>query len=412
MYVLPKRKKLFMAARSIICYAGFWLAKAQKGTGKVIADLMLLIVGEQSFNSSSLDYLISSLDKFNQTLEQYWEENRELDLYVAISTIADDLEGFFTSPPQSLMIETANWIVEKTISIKGLPINDISLSVCNRQRKQSFFGKITTQEGHQNYPLQALLPLLNFTLTAAVAQVGDGVKRQIRGGPIGCPLSPAWCVAVATKCELDFLSSHVSYKHTRCKLWQVVRYVDNRYVLSLRVNGQVQLPIELFDPKFYGETIVLKPESKEVLLGTQLLISQEDHSVTIQDPPRIECRYVVIGFPAQYHTGIELEQGHWWRYRTAETASSEKSIMSAFVGRLHLARRSSFPKVRVEQAISRLVFVYKLLGFSSNVLCKYLKRFFKKQPTCVGDHWTRTVIELLRTNNLQSIHSLGGPEHK
>ena len=69
-YVLAKRKKLFMKARCIIAYAGFWAAKFQRAMGKVISDLQRLIIEHDHFDCPSLDELMCKVQRFNDSLSE------------------------------------------------------------------------------------------------------------------------------------------------------------------------------------------------------------------------------------------------------------------------------------------------------------------------------------------------------
>ena len=405
-YILAKRKSEFLKARSIICYHEFFFARMQRALGKVIYELTSEFIQDESFNCRSLDEVIAKLRDFNGTIDRFWDTNQGADVSVAIFTLADDLAGFFPAPPQKVMVRAAEWLCEQLVARKNCSLEDITISVCLDESKPAFFGKKKTSNNHRTFFMEFFLPLLLLVLECAVCDVRGTSKRQIRGGPIGAPVSPPWLILVVTLREHLWLSALESNRRDRFKTWSVARYVDNRYVLALKVAGHTELPIELFDSKFYGETVQLEPESRSVLVGTELLIPSAEVS-TMFTPPRIECRYVVMGFPSTFHQGQTIDIAHLWRYRSPFSGSSRQNLMGAFLARLHLAKRASFPTKRCEEAIARLTTVYLMMGYPNKWLCSSLERFLKAH-VCTSINWKIRFLGFLRSNDTVSLHRLGG----
>ena len=407
-YVLAKRKKLFMKARCIIAYAGFWAAKFQRAMGKVISDLQHLIIEHDHFDCPSLDELMRKVQLFTESLSDTWEKNASNYSTFSLQILADDLEGFFPSPPHELMLASGAWLVERICDVKGRAPHEICISVSSRNKCSSFFGRRTTEEKHQAFPLDLLLPLMQLTLDVALCNVLGTVKRQIRGAPIGCPCSPQWMLLVVCRREYLWLQG-IQHRILRHHSWQVVRYVDNRLAFYLEINNEKQMPVELFDEKFYGETIVLKPEPKDAIIGAQLFVKNQKGTPALHRAPQIECRFVVLGFPPTYSWGQKLAVEELWRYRTWECAASKRNLLSAFVARLHLACRASFPTFRACEAICRVVLVYIMLGYPPQELCKSLRKFCRgKTSHVIPKSFQLRVNDILYRRDYATLHALGG----
>ena len=404
-YILAKRKAEFLKARSIICYHQFFFSKAQRALGKVIAELMQELIGDSCFNCRSLDEVVCRLLKFNDFIDEFWEENKALDVAVQIYTLADDLAGFFPSPPQSVMVRAVDWILERTLEKKNRPLHEIKVSVAMKATKPGFWGYRSTEYHHKAFHMEFFKPLLLHVLESAVCDVRGSCKRQIRGGPIGAPVSPPWLILVVSLREHLWLQALKSNRVDRLHKWEVIRYVDNRYMVALRVAGHTEVPIELFDTKFYGQTVVLEPESRDVLVGTELLIPSQQFS-TLLDRPRIQCRYVVQGYPESYSPGDSISTNHQWRYRSPLSGASQSNLMAAFTARLHLARRASFPPEKCQQSIARLCTVYLMLQYPCRWITQALQRFLKKHK-CVDELWKQVICKAISNGDITTVHRLG-----
>ena len=169
------------------------------------------------------------------------------------------------------------------------------------------------------------------------------------------------------------------------------------------------MPVELFNEKFYGETIVLKPEPKDAIIGAQLFVTNQKGIPALHRAPQIECRFVVLGFPPSYSWGQKLAVEELWRYRTWECAASKRNLLSAFVARLHLASRASFPTFRACEAICRVVLVYIMLGYPPQELCKSLRKFCRgKTSQVIPKSFQLRVNDILYRRDYATLHALGG----
>ena len=410
-YVLIKRKKEFEKARSIIGYHAYFMAKIQRALGRVILDLLELTFGCASFNCPSIDHVMGKLRQFSRMVDDAWSASRSKPTKIQVEIHADDLAGFFPSPPQWAMVRAAEWLLERICQLKGCPPHQIRTSVSLGTKTKCFFGKYVTTSNHKTFHFSFFLELLTFSLEAAVCDVYGEVKKQIRGGPIGSPLSPAWLTLLVCLEEYKWLHGNLHNPSMRFKTWDTIRYVDNRLVLSLCFDGINSTPKELFNDHFYGESVILEPEPKTSLVGSELLfeINVAQYS-GLQRRPALEVRYIVAGFPEVFRPDDKIDSAELWRDRPHDVAASKTSLLVGFIGRLHLAVRGSFPRSRQQEAIARVIFVFLTLGYGPNLLMKPLVKFLRSQAmsNTISSDWSTAVRQAVQQNNRALVHLWGG----
>ena len=243
--------------------------------------------------------------------------------------------------------------------------------------------------------------MLQFSLDCSIVQVEGTVYRQIRGGTIGSPLSPPWLISTichAEKCWIDSLSQPFCLRGVT---WDCIRYADNRYVMSFSVNGINCAPESLYKTDFYCGAVVFEAEDKSKLVGTQIF----KYDGPLQCP-RFEARYVVDGFPATYT--LRMAEDEVFKYRSPSAAATKSNLMSAFVGRLYLAWRLSFPLRRKHQAISRVIFVYVMMEYPILWIKQKTHKFLRRNMPAESGNWARRVDACVRDRNWSILHELGG----
>ena len=400
-YVLMKRKKAFQQARSIIQYHAFFVYKLLRATGRVMSELTTLVIGEQCWNVPSAALLINKLESWNDVMAKNFDLiGRSAD--VRLSAHADDLVGFFPSMSQQQMISSAQWLIDSYIALKNKSLDQLTISVSVGTNRPAFAGRMKFNEHNQRpFLLEYLLPVCEFSIEASIVVVDNQVYRQIRGGTIGSPLSPPWLIATICHAEKNWIDSLQAPLSLRGTTWECIRYADNRYVMSLIVNGIRCAPDSLFREDFYGGSVVLEPEDKSKLVGSQIF--------KIDGPlrcPRFEARYVVDGFPASYTLNISDEEA--FKYRTPTAAATKSNLMSAFVGRLHLAWRLSFPLVRKKQATVRVIFVYVMMKYPKQWIRQKTSKFLRKHLEAASLAWARHLADCVSNNDWSTLHALGG----
>ena len=413
--VFPKRKKTFMAARCIISYAGYYLATTCKALGRIMSDMMPAVFDDQTFNSPTVQDMIDQLRKWNDAMTAVSRLLKEDKCTIEFEIIADDLEGFFPSAEQELMMKSAQWFLERLCNMYQSSPEDLCLAVSLKNKERCFRGTYRTASTHKSFYMRFFLPLLEHTLEAALAEVKGRTIRQIRGGPIGAPSSPAWLVLTVSLKDYVWLNSlrppssicqFNCRNELRGKVWNVCRYVDNRVVLGLKIQGQSTIPFDLRDQGFYGDAIKLAPEDKHKLVGAQLILPDRQWRSSDIAMPALQCRFYVDGFPEHYAENWSLPPGSRWQYRTPMSASSQSSLFSALHSRLHLAWRTSYPPQRTAEALARIAFLYVHLGYQPQTLALKFERFMKNRG--IPSRFASDLVKAILRSDCKSLHCLGG----
>ena len=400
-YVLVKRKKNWSTARCIVQYNDFFLSKALKATGRILTLLTSEVFNENTFNCTTVDSLLKQVTDWNQSAEfmhKHLGQHSDVQLHVH----ADDLVGFFPSVDQGDMIACAEYALESFCRTKGRPPHELVISVPTHAACQCFSGKYDGEGSHRPFFLEFLLPFLRYSLEASVLEYAGDVIRQHRGGPIGSPCSPPWLILCVCRAEYNWINSLTPPSSLRGKWWQTSRYVDNRFTVSLAVNGHIMAPASLFSKTFYGKAVILEEEEKSRLCGADILkcISRSGAFV-------LETRYFVEGYPDVLPQNRALAEELQWKYRTPSSASTKSSLMSAFNARLHLSKRLSSTPERRRQAICRVCTVYLLLGYRGSWLSSYFFKFAHTHLRDASAEWIRDTANALRNGDIVTIHEGG-----
>ena len=109
--------------------------------------------------------------------------------------------------------------------------------------------------------------IIRASLDMTQFSIGTAVFQQIRGSPMGSPLSPALCLMVVALSEEVWFRTFESQLSTMDLTSRCLRYVDNR--LCLPDSSWLTEPaFDLFlHPDFYGKPIVLETEPDQEFLG-------------------------------------------------------------------------------------------------------------------------------------------------
>ena len=112
--------------------------------------------------------------------------------------------------------------------------------------------------------------LLSTAADMQTFRLGHRCVRQLRGSPMGSPLSPALCLMVVSISEQIWSINFKTILTNHHLFIRHIRYVDNRLIL-----GDSRLrdlpPYEvLLDKGFYGKLIVLETETDQEFLGFML----------------------------------------------------------------------------------------------------------------------------------------------
>ena len=256
-----------------------------------------------------------------------------------------DLAGFFTSIDTDRFI--ASWRLtlqflstlmntdpDEIISVKATPGNNTGDVVKGRTcRTLNVTRKIFIRDIER---------IILMSLKMTHFSIGTTVFEQIRGSPMGSPLSPALCMMVVA------LSEEIWYKTYRTTLSnmdltaRLLRYVDNRLCLSDPSWDYEICFANFLHPEFYGHPIILETEPDQEFLG--FCIEFEPFALRYS-PPR-DFNQVMAPF----------------------SASPLAVQLSGFVSRLFLVAKCAHPAHERTRGFAALHRLYRSAGFTESDL--------------------------------------------
>ena len=252
-----------------------------------------------------------------------------------------DLAGFFTS------IDTDRFVTSWHLTLHFLS------STMNTQPGELFSVKPSTgnQPGDvvkgracrvlnvtRKIYIRDVEPIIRASLDMTQFSIGTAVFHQIRGSPIGSPLSPAlyalWWSPSLKKCGSALMNPSLVNMDLASRL---LRYVDNR--LCLLDPGWLPEPAfqNFVHPDFYGSPIILETEPDQEFLG---FILEFDPFTLRYSPPR-DLNQVMAPF----------------------SASPLSVQLSGFVSRLLLVAKCAHPSSEQFRGFAALHRLYRLAGF-------------------------------------------------
>ena len=208
-------------------------------------------------------------------------------------------------------------------------------SFCSRCQK-------TATRSVKTLRLHDLEPLCQLSFDASVFCHLGRTFRQVRGSAIGNQVSPILCdIAVsyrehhwAQTCERFLMQSRLPL--------HIVRYVDNRLVLTdRRLLRQPDLQLFLSD-NFYEHPVDLEAVDNGEYLG-----------VSLQQPQ------LRLAFQQPFED---------WKFKHARSANTSAQRLAAFRSRLRMAVKYTFPVDQKIQDVRTLVQLYLKRGFTAKEL--------------------------------------------
>ena len=188
---MPKRKKQFDCARSIIAYSGSTLERLLASTASVLEQLYQKAFGRNQFGYRDNLKIWSDLHDFLQEMpmKQY-------------ALLNDDLVGFFTSIPQEDITAAVNYCLQLYVT-KFPPqqgnTTNMSFTVDDTHHAQdvgaqfrTFRGKWWTAKStvRKTIRLQDIIPIVQLSIKSNVFTCIGRFWQQIRGTAIGNQISP------------------------------------------------------------------------------------------------------------------------------------------------------------------------------------------------------------------------------
>ena len=309
-YVLPKRKKQFLAGRPIV---SFFTAPFRPMLN-CIAKMIYHLLPKAFFTSIDTDRFI---DSWRLTLKF---------LSSTMSTTPDEI-----------------------ISVKATPTNTTGDVVKGRTcRTLNLTRKIFIRDIER---------IILMSLKMTQFSIGTSVYAQIRGSPMGSPLSPALCMMVVALSEEIWYQTYSTTLATMDLSSRLLRYVDNRLCLADPSWDYEICFANFLHPEFYGKPIILETEPDQEFLG--FCIEFEPFALRYS-PPR-DFNQVMAPFSASPLT-VQL---------------------SGFVSRLFLVAKCAHPTTEQARGFAALHRLYRKAGFSETDLVsasKPIRKYLHTKP--------------------------------
>ncbi|CAK9100709.1 unnamed protein product, partial [Durusdinium trenchii] len=227
-YVLPKRKKQFTQGRPIV-----------------------------SFVSAPFRPMLNCVAKLLYNL-------------IALAFPHNLAKGFFTSIDTSRFVDSW-YLTLRYLSSKMSTGPDEILSV--NPKKGNTPGDVVkgracrTLNVTRKIYIRDIESIITMSLQMTQFSIGNKVFEQIRGSPMGSPLSPALCLMVVALSEEVWYRTFQTTLATLDLSSRLLRYVDNRLCLVNRSWLDDPAFTTFLHPMFYGEPIVLETEPDQEFLG-------------------------------------------------------------------------------------------------------------------------------------------------
>ena len=324
-YILAKKKKDFTSGRPIISFVDAPFRPMLNILARLLFQLIPIACPDH-FATGDVYHLL-------QILRQA-PEHGSLRLY------NQDLAGFFTSIDQQRFLGAWSMLLDLLRPHMNVSETEVFSVYPGRFNNPGDLIKGRTFR-RLNVTRKILIKDIPSLLTTALNMqtfcLGQRCLPQLRGSPMGSPLSPALCLMVVSISEQIWATSFKSVLTNHHLFVRNIRYVDNRLVLG---DPQIQRlpPYEvLLDDGFYGKPIVLETEPDQEFLGFML------------ETNPLELIYFGPTNVSQVLSPF--------------SASPPKVLLSGFRSRCHIVVNGAFPAHRVQQGLAQLVDLYSIAGF-------------------------------------------------
>ena len=254
-YVLPKRKKQFLSGRPIVSLFTAPFRPMLNCIAKLIYQLLPVAFPHNLAKGDVFELI--------QLLKQ-----GDFDSHPTPQVHNQDLAGFFTSIDTDRFV--TSWhltlhFLSSTMNTQPDELFSVKPSVGNQQGDVVKGRTCRTLNVTRKIYIRDIEPIIRASLEMTQFSIGTAVFQQIRGSPMGSPLSPALCLMVVALSEEVWYRTYESQLSTMDLTSRCLRYVDNR--LCLPDSSWVTEPaFELFlHPDFYGKPIVLETEPDQAV---------------------------------------------------------------------------------------------------------------------------------------------------
>ena len=272
MHVLPKRKKQFLSGRPIVSFFTAPFRPMLNCIAKMIYHLLPQAFPHNLAKGDVFDLikLLKNTDFDNLPTPRI--HNQDL--------ASIDTERFIDSWRLTLkyLSSTMSTDPDEIISVKATTGNTTGDVVKGRTcRTLNVTRKIFICDIER---------IILMSLKMTQFSIGTSVYEQIRGSPMGSPLSPALCMMVVALSEEIWYQTYHTTLATMDLSARLLRYVDNRLCLA-DPSWDYEISFTNFlHPEFYGNPIILETEPDQEFLG--FCIEFEPFARALQPSTRLQ----------------------------------------------------------------------------------------------------------------------------
>ena len=331
-YVLPKRKKQFLAGRPIVSFFTAPFRPMLNCIAKMIYHLLPQAFPHNLAKGDVFDLikLLKDTDFDNLTTPRIHNQ---------------DLAGFFTSIDTDRFIDSWRLTLKFLSSIMSTDPDEIISVIATSGNTTGDVVKgrtCRTLNVTRKIFIRDIERIILMSLKMTQFSIGTSVYEQIRGSPMGSPLSPALCMMVVALSEEIWYQTYHTTLATMDLSARLLRYVDNR-LCSADPSWDYEISFTNFlHPEFYGNPIILEMEPDQEFLG--FCIEFEPFALRYS-PPR-DFNQVMAPF----------------------SASPLAVQLSGFVSRLFLVAKCAHPAPERTRGFAALHRLYRTAGFSESDL--------------------------------------------
>eukprot|EP00439_Symbiodinium_sp_Y106_P076035 s899_g15.t1 len=330
-FVFLKQKKEFRNGRSVIAYNNTITEKLQRGTASAI-EHMIQTCFPLHFGSMPLPLIWDKLHDF--FLNTPW--------HVALTLKNDDLVGVFNSVPQVRIAQAVGMLLFRLQEVSFSTRLTVNISP-NRRQIKSISGA-TKKAGDSR-----LWKLIDVEDIPTVVQVSFscgifgacGVRwKQHDGTCIGNQISPILSSLPVLCTEVGWQRLFASSKLIAGS--SIVRYVDNRLIITSLEHADSLAIRTLVSPFFYGAPIELEDVGDDHILGLRVLVDKR-----------------------QIHF---IPASHLWQVRHPKSACSETHLLSGLRSRICTIRSYVWPAFLREDQVRTFKMFHIQSGYPSHLV--------------------------------------------
>lgn len=188
-----------------------------------------------------------------------------------VKHVVVDIEGCYPHMPKECIRTAMAEVLEMVLAEKKQRgCHSKTISVPHSKRQGCEWG-MSRQARRSNISTKMMLECVDFVLENTFLKLGDKILKQVRGIPMGDPLSPAIAVATCAWMEMKWMQERTT-EEKQC--FSAARFMDDICVLYKTQDGENKTVSELRE-KCYLPPLRLEEAEQGVFLETQFKCTEE-----------------------------------------------------------------------------------------------------------------------------------------